>query len=216
MKSSALFNSLLTVLVTLSTNALCQLSKGTVAVGGEISYFKHSDFSDNIDEEYQITQTDIRILPSVGLFVSDATSVGVIAGINFQKRISSYDETLGDTKLKVIGLFGRHYWPLTDSHDFAVFADLSMLYSRGDSRRARRTDFELREARIAVAPGFSYFFNERWSAEILLQGISYTDIKHIDEIEGDINGSELVFGVRSMQPRIGIRFFISRTTTPED
>jgi hypothetical protein len=191
---------LLAVILTSTVAVLAQTVSGTKVLGGGISYIsekqpEYLEFSDN--------SSSLSIMPSFGVFVADQIAVGV--NVAFE---SSKTESFGtESKQSAFGVgpFARYY-AHTSNENFAFFAQASVLFMFGKDTNTADVETKNSAIDISVSPGFAYFFNEHWSAELWLRGIAYTAEDPNKDADDD-KISSFQIGLNSLYPSIGIRYY---------
>jgi hypothetical protein len=180
-----------------------QTTQGSMMLGGGISY-ENVSYKNMYDTDG--TQTSLYFIPTFGYFVADNLAVGINLGI------MSSDETEGEYDSKYtefgVGPILRWYKP-TSNEDFSFFLQASVMYSMGNetySNGFAETEIASSQLDIGVSPGFAYFFNEHWSAEIAFRGIGVSAIDPNKDAKND-NITSFVFGINSFAPSLGVRFY---------
>jgi outer membrane protein len=193
----------------LSANA--QTAAGSFMLGGGISA---SSSKTEFDGDEIDSESTIAFGPSVGYFVSDGLAVGLNLTIE-KSSYTDFDPNFGDYEVDVnglsVGAFIRYY-KFTSSESFAFFAQGSFTYltveseysNAGDSQKIDGSGLDL-----AISPGFAYFFNDKWSAELLFRGIAYSSVKP-NEDNDDYKQTEMTIGLDSLTPTLAVRLYLSK------
>lgn len=184
-------------------SAEAQTAAKSFTVGGNISYRNVKDRYNNGNDE---VTTTFSFIPNVGFFVMDGLAIGVNAGISS----TSYQDPYGGDKIKssslVVGPFARYY-KYTSNENLAFFAQLSALVSSSKfGAYVETNEVESSSFDLALSPGFAYFFNSRWSAELTFRGIGYTSADPNKNVDDD-KIKTLDFGINSLSPTLGVRVY---------
>jgi outer membrane protein len=180
--------------VSLSFFAKAQTTSGQMMLGGTVAISSVS--SDNAGSDY----SSFTLAPSFGYFVKDNFVVGLSVSTSSAKSGTG----VGQSKSSSFGVgpFARLY-KFTSNEQFAFFANAGLSF--GGSRN-ESGGFETRTNTItfAVAPGFAYFFNEHWAAELAIAGLRIQNSKNPDANGGGT--TSVTFDVSSLIPNVGIRY----------
>lgn len=199
MKKKAL---LLIALMAATGSTIAQTVQWTKVVGGGISYMsrKVPGGIDGEDQKY----TDFSFMPSFGLFVADQALVGI--NVNFTS--SKGPDVFGiDTEYTSFGVgpFFRYY-KHTSNENFAFFGQVSVMFTSGSGTDYLDNETKFGSIEAAVSPGFTYFVNEHWGAELWFRGIAF--ISNDPDKDTDDNTQTIFqFNINSLSPSIGIRYY---------
>lgn len=144
---------ILSVLLALITSiaAKAQTDKGTMSIGGDISY-QTTSFSGGG------SSTTTSLSPSFGYFLSDRLALGLSLGISNTSTTGS-----PSTSTTSIAPFIRYY-KFTSENKFAFFVHGQIGYSTTTGQSGVTS--------VSVRPGFAYFFTPRWGLDFLLPGLT--------------------------------------------
>lgn len=191
---------MLCILVGVGTSVKAQLSQGTLAIGGGISYTSEkTEFSGD-----EVESNSFSFTPSIGFFASDNLIVGINGSLSTSKGYSDEFDIEVKTFNIGIGPFVRSYIP-TSNDKFAFYVEGGVQYV-SSKIEAVDDDGELKSTGfgVNVSPGFTYFLNEHWGLDLQLQGIQYVSAKNDDL---DIKTSSFTFGVDSFNPTLGFKYY---------
>lgn len=146
-----IFSVLLAVVVSIVANA--QTTKGTMTLGGEVSYQNTSYTAGS--------STTTSFSPSFGYFLADRLVLGLSLGLSNTATTGSPSVTTNS-----IAPFVRFY-KFTADNKFAFFGHGAVGYSTTTGQSAVTS--------ISFRPGFAYFFTPRWGVDFLLPGLSLTN-----------------------------------------
>lgn len=178
-----------------------QTSQGSLSFGGSIGVTNSKD--EDAGEDTQNFQ--FRFQPSAGYFVID----NLMVGLNLSLTVEKEDDGLGgDDKVNtfLVGPFARYY-KFTSNEKFAFFGQAGMQFGTRTNRPDGQNESKEGSFNIYLSPGFSYFFNEHWAMDLTLEGISFSSYDPNKDNDND-KYTEFNFGVSSLNPQIGVRFFI--------
>jgi hypothetical protein len=158
----------LAIAVLLSFTASAQTSKGTVLLGGSLSFY-HSKYT---SDSNPTKTTTFALSPGISKFYKDNRVVGASL---------SYSRTTGSQNGNSYGLsvFLRQYLPI--GKDFFLFADESLYGNTSKYRYSgslqSRTD---KAALVGVSfnPGLAYAVNKKFQLEIGLPDMVTLDYNH--------------------------------------
>ena len=183
-------------------SAQAQTDAGSLMLGGGISYYstKSGDYPDTGRKD-----TEVQFTPSLGYFISDNIAIGMGLQIGSYKEDPAGNNNNTTTSGFGVSPFARFYVP-TSSDKFFFYAQVRLEYN------SLKTEFEVggdpvkgSEIDFAVSPGFAYFFNEHWSAELEFRGIGYN--VYDQNKDDDNKNSTIEIGLQSLAPRIGVRYY---------
>jgi outer membrane protein len=175
--------------------AQAQTSGGNMMLGGTLEIqstnYKNSNGSDN---------TYTTFAPSFGYFVKDNLAIGANLSIGSYKSGTGPGEST--TSTFGVGPFARFY-KFTSSDQFAFFAQAGLSFGSSRSETGNLVTDKSTSIAIGISPGFAYFFNEHWAAELAITGLRFQDTN------SDNNGNDrtsLTFDVSSFNPSLGVRY----------
>ncbi|NJM26791.1 MAG: hypothetical protein HC859_16270 [Bacteroidia bacterium] len=199
MKKKAL---LLFMLVIVAAGAMAQTVQWTKVVGGGISYMSRN-VSGGIDSEDQ-KYTDFSFTPSFGLFVADQALVGINVSFSSGKGPDFFGVSTEYSSFGVGPYF--RYYKHTSNENFAFFGQVSVMFSSGSSTDYLDNEIKYSAVEAAVSPGFTYFVNEHWGAELWFRGIAFISSDPNKDADDD-NETVFQFNINSLSPSIGIRYY---------
>lgn len=166
-------------------------------LGGAIQIYSAGQQS-NDDYEY----SEFEFSPSFGYFVADNFAVGV--NFDFDSRKQDNGATSQKYTAFAFGPFARYY-KFTSSEQFAFFAQAS--FNLGSGKTDITPGGEVKESFVnfQISPGFSYFFNKHWAAELAFTGLNIRSVDPNKDVNDD-ESSSVTFGIRSFSPSLGIRY----------
>ncbi|MBT1708520.1 outer membrane beta-barrel protein [Fulvivirgaceae bacterium PWU5] len=188
-----------------------QTTAGRMLIGGNVGYTSQKNESSLGDTKV----TSFNVNPQFGYFVADHLAVGLYVGY-YNQNVNYPDPFTGDgefeSKYYSTSLlpFVRYYI-FTPNEKFAFYAEARTGIG------FTRTDYEAVDEKIKgryfsaqLAPGFSYFFNEKWALDLQLGGISYySSNSNIDSDAENKKGS--AFNIEaSLTPALGFRYFMGQ------
>lgn len=189
-------------------NANAQIAKGKMLLGGGVSYEKiKSEARGSDDEEHSYTFNS-----NIGYFVSDGLAVGLNLNVAREEKYEPNPYYYSDVEIKrsssTIGPFIRFYQTLPGDK-FAFFAQGFIGFVSANIESSIPGDFsaktKFRGLDAAVSPGFTYFFNDRWAAELVFRGIAYTMMSPKGENEKE---TKVTIGLDSLTPALGLRVYL--------
>lgn len=194
-----------------NTIVQAQISKGSVLLGGGLSV---ESVQAEYDGEELGSESSLSFGPSIGYFVSDGIAVGLNLSI-VNQRSSEDDFDFGTYEVETsaigIGPFIRFY-KASSNENFAFFAQGSLSFISGSTKESYDGDSDkakLKGLDVAISPGFAYFFNERWSAELLFRGIAYTSLTP-DKRNDELKLTTITIGLDSLTPTLGLRVYLGQ------
>ena len=180
--------------IALTFAAQAQTDKGTVILGGNVSY-------DNVKvKDADAERQSFAIQPTVGYFVSDNFAIGAGIGYGFSK-----DENDSKTSAFTVAPTARLY---KGDGDFKFFGQLSVPMAwgtnkQGDTKLGTTSDYG-----VELAPGFAYFPTSKVGIELSVRGLYYQSSTF--KAEGsDAKTTTNSFGLNanSLAPRLGVQFY---------
>lgn len=190
----------LMLLMTASFGVHAQTSQGSISIGGALGFSSYK-----LENEIESKRTTFGVMPQIGFFLADGIELGVIG----QFSVEDDEGIFGDSKTTTtaVGPFFKYYM-FTSNEKFAFTLGASALFGFSKESPEVGDDVKGSEFSLAVSPGFSYFFTNRLGLDFQLAGISFNSYK--PDKDGDIKETEFVFGLASLSPSLGFRYFISR------
>jgi outer membrane protein len=185
-----------------------QITAGKMMTGGSVEYISQKNESPYGDDK----QKSLNLNPQFGYFVADNLVVGLEVSYYRIKRtpLDQNTDTEYDTKYTITTLspFVRYYI-FTPNEKFAFYAQARAGY--GFSKYKHElfdTESEGNAFSAQVSPGFAYFLTEKWALDLQLAGITYTSADpNTGSDAKDDKSSSFSFGVSSLQPQLGFRYF---------
>ena len=198
-----------------------QIAKGKTYLSGQVEY-NHSENN----AYYNSARKDdvIKILPTVGYFVTTNLAVGL--GVGYKSAVTKYDvggdffsnelEIKETNNAFVVAPFVRKYWTL--SENLYIFGQLQIPLEFGQEKLESNSEIFMGDPLLApsfsrknnyinigvnVKPGLDYFVNKNWSIEATIGEFGYNTYKR--DIDGakrnnsykfDLNLAAVTFGVK--------------------
>jgi opacity protein-like surface antigen len=175
-----------------------QTSAGGMMLSGGFAYESQKEETPGDDDK----TSEFTFTPGFGYFVIDNLAVGLNLGLSTGKIEQDGDEY--KTSGIVFEPFVRYY-KFTSNEKFAFYAEGALAFGSNKIKPDGGDNVKLNTFEFRVSPGFSYFFNEHWAADLRLRGISYTS--EDTGYESDYQRSTFVFGVDSFDPTISVRYY---------
>lgn len=174
-----------------------QTTSGSMMLGGAFRIYSQGQES-NEDYDY----SELEFSPSFGYFVTDNLAVGLNFGVSTTKQ----DNGATSQKNTSFGLgpFARYY-KFTSNEQFAFFAQAGFNFGSGKTDSTPGGETKSSFVNFNISPGFAYFFNNHWAAELALAGFSVRSSDPNKDVNDDKNSS-VVFDIRSFSPSLGIRY----------
>ena len=174
-----------------------QTTSGSMMVGGVFQIYSASQ-QNNDDYEY----SEVGFSPSFGYFVSDNFAVGLSIGFNSTKQDNG--ATSQKNTAFSFGPFARYY-KFTSNEQFAFFAQAGLNFGSGKYDQTPGGESKNSYVNFNVSPGFAYFFNNHWAAELAFTGLSITSEDPNKDVSDDKRTS-VIFDIRSFSPSVGVRY----------
>jgi outer membrane protein len=188
---------ILSLLLLISSYLQAQTSAGNFMAGGSIQIYSASN-QNNDDYDY----SSVNFSPSIGYFVSDNFAVGLNVGISSQKTDNGFTSSKQTTLS--FGPFARYY-KFTSNEQFAFFAQAGVNVGSGKEDNTPGGETKSSFVNFNISPGFAYFFNNHWAAELSFVGFSVQS-NDPNKDAGDDKYSSVIFDIRSLNPSLGIRY----------
>lgn len=181
-----------------------QLVKGSKVIGGGLSYIS-SESKDYLEQD--IKSSSLAFVPSFGYFVADDLAVGINLGYRSSKVKNNFANDDDKYSEFSVGPFVRYY-KQTSNENFSFFVQGAVMFAFGTDNPAGDVapDVKSTSIDIAVSPGFAYFFNAHWSAELSFRGIGVMLADPNKDVESD-NETQITIGLNSLAPSLGIRYY---------
>ena len=177
--------------------AHAQTTSGSMMLGGGFRIYTQGQES-NEDYDY----SELEFSPSFGYFVTD----NLVVGLNFTVNTTKQDN--GGTAQKynaiALGPFARFY-KFTSNEQFAFFAQAGFNFGSGKTDYTPGGETKSSFVNFNISPGFAYFFNNHWAAELALSGFSVSSRDPNKDVNDD-KYSTVIFDIRSFNPSLGIRY----------
>ncbi len=195
-KTTLIFAALLGAL----TTTWGQTTQGSVSFGGGIQ------FTNSKEDYYSQKTTEFSFQPSAGYFVADNLAVGITLLMSNEKY--EYSGGSNATNNFVVGPFARYY-KFTSNERFAFTGEVGFLFGTSKFKPSSGNETKGGATYIYVSPGFTYFFSEKWGLDFQLQGITYSSSDPDKDVDNN-SSSSFTFGVQSLNPTLGFRFYLSK------
>ncbi len=197
-------NILLLLFLSVCISSFAQTTQGTVAVGGGVSISTTNQ--EDPDDDFKTTR--FTFTPTAGYFLADGMELGLMLNLSTLK----YEQGSADQKQTNVGI-GPYfkYYIFTANENFAFTLNASAVFGSTKVSPVVGDDVKGTSFNLAISPGFTYFFTEKWGLDFQLQGISYyTRDPNTDGDAEDDRESGFTFGASSFSPSLGFRYFIGR------
>lgn len=174
-----------------------QTTAGNMMAGGTF------DISSSKNENSTYKSTGITVAPSFGYFISDRLAIGAYVPIS--------STTNGTGNAKVVNTsFGiapfARYYKFTSSENFAFFAQANIGYTAGTTNPAVGATTKSNALTFSIQPGFTYFFNKHWAAELILRGLVIQSTDPNTSTNND-KTTTVEFDISSLSPSLGLRYY---------
>ncbi|HEY0655705.1 MAG TPA: outer membrane beta-barrel protein [Chryseosolibacter sp.] len=176
--------------------AKAQTSSGQMMIGGALS-FSSVNYDNNNGSDY----SNFTLAPSFGYFVKDNFVVGASLSLGNSKSGTGAGQTT--TSSFGVGPFARLY-KFTSSEQFAFFGQAGLAFGNSKSETGNVITDKSNSITFSIAPGFAYFFNEHWAAELSIAGFRIQNSKS-DNFPGN-DRTSVTFDVSSFNPSLGLRY----------
>jgi outer membrane protein len=186
--------------VVTAVTSFAQTTQGSLTFGGGLRYTTSKN-----DYDGDQKNTDISFQPSAGYFVADNLAIGVTLSINSNKV--DYGNTDNTTNQFLAGPFARYY-KFTSNEKFAFTGEAGFLFGSSKTKYSGGTEIKGNSFDFYIAPGFTYFFSEKWGLDFQLRGITYSS--NNPNKDSDIKSSSFSFGLQSFSPSLGFRFYLGK------
>jgi len=159
----------------LSFNLTAQINKGTYMLGGEVSYS-----GTHIDNEYSTSgqlinggykSNNLAIRPQIGEMITNSLMLGI--GLNYELntlKISTISSTTDfrreeSSKMILINPYLKKFRAITKKFYFTTTFNFLAGIGKGKYANAYNSYFEteLKEFRINITPGLTYFLSDKWA-----------------------------------------------------
>ena len=152
-----------------------QIQKGDVQLSGNVFW--------RVEDQALVDVSYLTLRPSAGLFLSDKTSLGLMLGFrNYSREFDLGSPTELDENSFQYGIYTRFHKNLGEK--FYFFLQPSVMLGSGETKSDDITVRETNTFEIGLAPGLTYFLNDKWALEVIIAGL------HYDRIKSDENGTE--------------------------
>jgi outer membrane protein len=173
-----------------------QTTSGQMMIGGSLA-FSSVNYDNNNGSDY----SSFTLAPSFGYFVKDNFVVGASLSLGNSKSGTGAGQTT--TSSFGVGPFARFY-KFTSSEHFAFFGHAGLSFGNSKSENGNVITDKSNSISFAIAPGFAYFFNEHWAAELSIAGFRIQNSKS-DNFPGN-DRTSVTFDVSSFNPSLGLRY----------
>ncbi|QKJ32401.1 hypothetical protein HQ865_22435 [Mucilaginibacter mali] len=181
------------VIVTAALNAKAQTEKGTLYLGGSVSYFNQKS---NTSGSYFYQNQQLNVKPTIGMFVGSKWAIGITPMYSYYKD-SSFTQgpgytssTLSKSKMLGGGIDVRYY--ITLGQQFAFFPQFngSYLTSAGHSN-SPNTDHVFS---AAISPNFAFFATKKIAVNMAYGALLYQQGRSFSQVSGPATKTEM-FGI---------------------
>lgn len=199
-----------------------QLSKGTVQIGGLVSYSRTSndyEFSPPILDDSK--SSTLTISPRAGIFISDKSVIGL--GIEYSRDMSdgTYSSDFGviDTKTIInvfaFGPYYRFYKSLGTNAALFLHAEATVGFGNQKLELDSEPDFHTNTFifRAAASPGITFFITEKWGLEGSIGLLSYHRVTVEPDDEDDdekYTSDQFDFNLNLSSFSLGVQYFLAR------
>lgn len=187
-----------------------QTTAGRMMIGGNVGYTKQK----NEDVLWSPHETKRFIInPQFGFFIADHLAVGLQVDYTDQRftrrDVFTSDEVEYKSTSTTLSPFVRYYiFTPNEKFAFYVQAMAGVGFLKNDVVDSP-DPVKGRAISAQLSPGFSYFFTEKWVLDLQLNGISYASYDwNTDSDAKNDKTTVLTFGVSSLNPALGFRYFI--------
>jgi hypothetical protein len=194
---------LFTILFLVPFTVSAQFSKGTVAIGGDMTYYSLLQDSDNSDMP---SSKYLTINPSVSLFLTPTFSAGVFVQINSSKvpTINIYTNLFEESKMvsSIYGVTARKYFPLSDKFLISIDGGVGV----GGRVVNGNSENKVNQFTASMSPVFTFLPHPKWGIEATFANVSY------ETNTGSSYTKSNSFSARLGTMGFGINYFINRKT----
>lgn len=181
------------IIVTSAIAAKAQTQKGTLYLGGSVSYLDQKNDNGNFNY-YQNLQISLR--PTIGMFVSDKWAIGITPLYNYY-RDSSFTQGPGYTsssssKSKLLGggIDVRYYISL--GQQFAFFPQFNGSYLTAVGKGKSDSDDHVFIA--TVSPNFAFFATKKIAINLAYGALMYRQERLFSQ-NGSASSKSEIFGL---------------------
>jgi outer membrane protein len=182
--------------ISVSFFAKAQTTSGQMMLGGSVS-MSSVNYNDNNGSDF----SNLTFAPSFGYFVKDNLAVGATLSLGSSKSGTGPGQTKGSSF--AVGPFVRLY-KFTSNEQFAFFGNASVTIGSSRSETGNVITDKSSTLTFAIAPGFAYFFNEHWAAELSIVGFRIQN-SNSDNFPAN-DRTSITFDISSFNPSLGIRY----------
>jgi outer membrane protein len=183
-------------LVTSAFFAKAQTTSGQMMIGGSFGIS-----SVNYDNSNGSDYSSFTLAPSFGYFVKDNFAVGLSVSVGNSKSGTGAGQTTSSSF--GVGPFVRLY-KFTSNEKFAFFGNAGISFGNTKSENGNVITDKSNTISLGIAPGFAYFFNEHWAAELSIAGFRIQNSSS-DNFPGN-DRTSVTFDVSSFNPSLGLRY----------
>lgn len=182
-----------------------QTTQGSISVGGSASFDSYKNESQYAGAAYK--SSSLGISPKAGYFVIDNLEVGVNLGFSSGKYgYENVDAT--KTSSFLAGPYARYY-KFTSNERFAFTAEAGFTFGSGKEKFPAGAEWKTGETIAYLSPGFTYFLTDKWGLDLQLRGIRFRSYDPNKDADNN-NQNTFTFGVNSLSPTLGFRYFVGR------
>lgn len=205
---------ILTLVALLATTAsFAQLSQGTIYGTANMGITSTSSETTNAGTKTaESTNTTGNFGFGAGYFIADGLSVGLAVNLN---NTTFKDELNGgetSTSTNLFGVGARKYASLSDN--FALFGQLGVGFGSGKSETeaggTTTTTNEFSAFAVQLAPGFTFFPNDRIGLDVTVGSIGYTSTTNKNPAgNNETSNGTFNFGINLAAVTFGVQVFFN-------
>ncbi|MGC3946833.1 MAG: outer membrane beta-barrel protein [Chryseolinea sp.] len=184
--------------------SLAQISAGTFALGGNITYTGTHDQGAGAGDPQR--SNNFTFMPSLGYFVTKGLLVGgeiVVATIKEEFNGYNYKQNVFG-----VGPFLRYYH-FTKNNQFAFVGDFGMNYGVAKDRYNDNDPNTSNRFNLYITPGFTWFPTEHWGIDLKVNLFTYTSYDPNNDQDNDKENT-LTFGLSTFSPSLGLRYHFGK------
>lgn len=220
---------LLTCTALIGVFASAQISKGTVYLSGQASYYKTGN--DNTVAQYE----HYKVLPTAGFFVAQNLAVGL--GIGYTKHKTFQQEFLFDQIIAwnhlrnveesafVASPFVRKYWALSDKLYFFGQLEVPLEFGKREFYESyspmgspisgtyiigniAASSANYTSVGVNIKPGLDYFITKNWTVEATIGEFGFNSYKL--DLEGAQNMNRVDAGLKLSSVTLGVKYVFNK------
>lgn len=182
--------------VSLTLFAEAQTTSGQMMIGGTLAV-SSTNYNDSNGSDF----SSFTLAPSFGYFVKDNFVVG--ASVSLGSSRSGTGAGQSKSSSFGVGPFARLY-KFTSNEKFAFFGHAGITFGSSRSETGNVITDRSSTLTFAIAPGFAYFFNEHWAAELSIAGFRVQSTNSDNFPAND--RTTVALDVSSFNPSLGVRY----------